>query len=299
MREELLEESSPSSPIKYILLEAKPIRSTRLRRALTICAARLATRCGQSIGWSIVCLSRSICVKCGPLIDLNEAVSMQVVRELTTVPVPKIYFAFSRRGITYIVMEYIRGETLWSYWQGIEEETKENLRSQSKEIMAELREVQQPVSGQVEAPNGGKICDNRYTERAERSFGPLATVQDFHLWLRRGISLPLKESPDNAIERSADIEEMIRLQDCRDYSAVVTHGDLSSSNIIVKNDRIVGIIDWESAAWYPDYWELTSAWNVNHTDEFWRPEIEKILDFERFRHEHRMEQIRRKCFQSP
>ena len=289
MREELLEKSSPSSPIKYVLLEAKPIRSTR---ALTICATRLATRCDQSIGWSIVRLSRSICVKCGPLIDLNEAVSMQVARELTTVPVPKVYCAFSRRGITYILMEYIRGETLWSYWQGIGEETKENLRNQLKAIMAELREVRQPVSGRIQAPNGGKIYDDRYTEGAERSFGPFVTVQDFHLWLRRGISLPLKESPENAIERSADIEEMKRLQDRRDYSTVVTHGDLSSSNTIVKNNRTVGIIDWESAAWYPDYWELTSAWNVNHTDEFWRPEIEKILDFERFRDEHRMEQIR-------
>ena len=196
-------------------------------------------------------------------------------------------------------MEYIRGETLWSYWQGIGEETKENLRNQLKEIMVELREVRQPVSGCVEAPNGGKICDDRYTEGAERSFRPFAIVQDFHLWLRRGISLPLQESPDNVIERSADIEEMIRLQDRRDYSTLVAHGDLSSSNIMVKNNRIVRIIDWEGAAWYPDYWELTSAWNVNHTDEFWRPEIKKILEFERFRDEHRMEQIRRKCFQSP
>ena len=224
---------------------------------------------------------------------------MQIIHELTTVPVPRVYCAFRRKGITYIVMEYIRGETLWSYWQGIGEETKEALRNQLKALMTELRGAQQQISGRVEAPNGGKIYDDRYTEGAELRFGPFATVQDFHLWLRRGICLPLNKGPDNEVDSSADIEEMIRLQDRRRYSTVLTHGDLSSSNIMVRKDRIVGIIDWESAAWYPDYWELTSAWNVNHTDEFWRPEIEKILDFERFRDEHKMEQIRRKYFQSP
>lgn len=34
-----------------------------------------------------------------------------------------------------------------------------------------------------------------------------------------------------------------------------THGDLSPRNIIVLNDKIVGIVDWEEAGWFPEYWE--------------------------------------------
>jgi len=34
---------------------------------------------------------------------------------------------------------------------------------------------------------------------------------------------------------------------------VFTHGDLSSLNVLVRGDQIVGIIDWETAGWYPSY----------------------------------------------
>ncbi len=71
---------------------------------------------------------------------------------------------------------------------------------------------------------------------------------------------------------------MCQIKDKRDYAIKLTHGDLNSFNIIINNDKIAGIIDWEMAGWYPDYWEFTSAWHANVYDEFWRPEVEKILE---------------------
>lgn len=39
-------------------------------------------------------------------------------------------------------------------------------------------------------------------------------------------------------------------------SSVFTHGDIAPRNIMVdENGNITGIIDWEWAGWYPDYWE--------------------------------------------
>lgn len=38
--------------------------------------------------------------------------------------------------------------------------------------------------------------------------------------------------------------------------SVFTHGDIAPRNIMVdENGNITGIIDWEWAGWYPDYWE--------------------------------------------
>ncbi|OJJ31905.1 hypothetical protein ASPWEDRAFT_43931 [Aspergillus wentii DTO 134E9] len=38
--------------------------------------------------------------------------------------------------------------------------------------------------------------------------------------------------------------------------AVFAHGDIAPRNIMVdENGNIIGIIDWEYAGWYPDYWE--------------------------------------------
>ena len=36
---------------------------------------------------------------------------------------------------------------------------------------------------------------------------------------------------------------------------VFCHGDLVPRNIFVEGSTITGIIDWEFAGWYPDYWE--------------------------------------------
>jgi aminoglycoside phosphotransferase (APT) family kinase protein len=38
-----------------------------------------------------------------------------------------------------------------------------------------------------------------------------------------------------------------------------THGDLTYVNIIVENDNLVGIIDWEASGYFPVWWEFTCA----------------------------------------
>lgn len=44
-----------------------------------------------------------------------------------------------------------------------------------------------------------------------------------------------------------------------DYDVFLSHGDLNLSNIMVKGPKgacsIPGIIDWDQAGWYPEYWE--------------------------------------------
>ncbi|KAK7461897.1 hypothetical protein VKT23_008329 [Stygiomarasmius scandens] len=42
------------------------------------------------------------------------------------------------------------------------------------------------------------------------------------------------------------------------HAIVFTHGDLNNHNIMIGQDgRISGIVDWEAAAWLPDYWEVS------------------------------------------
>ena len=41
---------------------------------------------------------------------------------------------------------------------------------------------------------------------------------------------------------------------------IFTHGDLKAHNIHVGDDgHLSGFLDWESAGWYPEYWEFTTA----------------------------------------
>ncbi|KAF9230802.1 hypothetical protein BU15DRAFT_56867 [Melanogaster broomeanus] len=47
------------------------------------------------------------------------------------------------------------------------------------------------------------------------------------------------------------------VRDCFPTEAPVyfTHGDLLSGNILVDGSRITAIIDWETAGFYPEFWE--------------------------------------------
>lgn len=38
-----------------------------------------------------------------------------------------------------------------------------------------------------------------------------------------------------------------------------THGDLNPRNILAKDGKITGIVDWENAGSYPEYREYTKA----------------------------------------
>ncbi len=290
-----METNAAEKPSYTAYPKAPPIRSTTLRRALTLVATHLACRLGYTHGFNIVRISPKKCVKRSAYMDLAEAANMEYVRAHTTIPVPKVYCAFRRKGVTYIVMEHIRGETLWAAWSGASYSRREGFREQLKNMIQDLRAVPNPNSGQVAGPQGGPVFDDRYLSETGGSFGPFANAHAFHLWLRCDLNLPVTSDSQDWIN---DAEKMIRMQDRRDYPTILTHGDLNCNNIMVKRDRIAGIIDWGGAAWYPDYWEFTSAWQGNLFDrDFWRQEVENILEGSKYSEDLEMDQIRHRLFQ--
>ncbi|KAJ7192935.1 hypothetical protein GGX14DRAFT_593791 [Mycena pura] len=56
----------------------------------------------------------------------------------------------------------------------------------------------------------------------------------------------------------------------KSYNIHFVHGDLLLHNILADSDlRPTGIIDWECAAWMPDYWETVSS-SRGHYAYMWR-----------------------------
>lgn len=103
-----------------------------------------------------------------------------------------------------------------------------------------------------------------------RRFDPFESAREFHDYLRKGTQVWSGDS--------ADLLKLTSLH-AQDWGApTFTHGDLSSLNILVRGDDVVGIIDWETAGWYPPYWEYTAACQVNPQNSFWRDEIDKFLE---------------------
>ncbi|KXG47700.1 Aminoglycoside phosphotransferase [Penicillium griseofulvum] len=258
----------PPSPPTASLNSSKPVNDNILYRCLILLAIQVYRRIRPRKG-SVLMLTNGLCVKYGRHVHLSEASTMQFISQHTSIPVPKVLCAFTRNGMTYILMERIKGDMIGKGWVNRSEDSKTKLLSQLAGMIREMRALQpsQFNKAGVASVDGGSLFDCRIPGPSLR-FGPFDTIQDFHRHLRMGMEFDSRLSPE--------IQEFIK-QQSKSWPLVLTHGDLSSLNILARGDDIVGIIDWETAGWYPSYWEYTTAYQVNPQNSFWVHEIDKFL----------------------
>jgi hypothetical protein len=85
--------------------------------------------------------------------------------------------------------------------------------------------------------DGGSLYDGRVAGTSLR-FGPFRNAQDFHKHLRVAWSSILTFTPrlTNSLLSMRNLTHRL-----------FTHGDLSSLNILACGDKVVGIVDWETA----------------------------------------------------
>jgi Ser/Thr protein kinase RdoA (MazF antagonist) len=61
-----------------------------------------------------------------------------------------------------------------------------------------------------------------------------------------------------------------KLQSLQRPGVKFTHGDIKHHNILVDEEgHITGLLDWESAGWYPEFWEYTTALRFVPKDFWW------------------------------
>lgn len=93
----------------------------------------------------------------------------------------------------------------------------------------------------------GAALDTRF---GPGKVGPFYTLDAFHDFLRRGHSP--KEFRDGCVEK---VHEE-RPKSNKPYELKFTHGNLRPPNILIDDTgRVCALIGWESAGWYPEYWE--------------------------------------------
>ncbi|KAH9892928.1 protein kinase-like domain-containing protein [Xylariomycetidae sp. FL2044] len=255
------------------MMESRPINDKLWARALTLGAVKILdnwyTRRFMKYTGGVLFVSK-FCIKTKSTTSLAEANTMQFIAQHTSIPVPKVFCAFTHKGRSYIVMEKIAGQTAGYGWYYRPEDSKQKILSQLKSLVQQLRSVPPPPGTGVANVVGGPIYDGRLPEKD--LWGPYHTQEDFHKELRNGIGI-------DAIETiPGDVKELFVFHSQEFPPPVLTHGDLSSLNIIVKGNDIVGIIDWETAGWYPYYWEYARAWNANPQNQFWQDEVDKFMD---------------------
>ncbi|KAK0111261.1 hypothetical protein ONS95_001633 [Cadophora gregata] len=209
---------------------------------------------------------------------------MQFVANHTSSPIPKVYCAFERKGCKYILMERVQGQILRDGWWKRSPEYKAKILAQIKEMVEQMRRIPPPPGQGISNVAGGPLFDSRISGGSFH--GPFNTLQDFHRHLREGY--------EGEREHEHDANRLVEWHKQYCTKPVFTHGDLSTLNILVRGDEVVGIVDWETAGWWPEYWEYTSTWHVNPHNEFWRDEVDRFLEPKV--EELEMEKVRRKYF---
>ncbi|KPM41702.1 hypothetical protein AK830_g4845 [Neonectria ditissima] len=166
----------------------------------------------------------------------NEAVALRFVKEHTTIPVPDVISSDWDR----ITMEYIEGQTLKEAWPSLTPDQRSDILAQLRGYIAQMRALGGIYLGRLDGQ--GVVVPSVMT----RSGGPFGSLVEFHDWLVR---------PPKRTQAESMYWHQITTQLGADYPIVFTHGDIAARNIMVRDGRVVALLDWEWAGWCPEYWE--------------------------------------------
>ena len=161
-----------------------------------------------------------------------------------------------------ILMTRLPGSELGEVWEDMTEDERWQIFSEMRVYLEHMRKWPNPWgSNRICSISNGLIRSIRVPRHL---IGPYDTQEDFNDYLIAPASWANRDLPNHA-------DNMILAKKLHEkpYRIVFTHGDLMHHNILVKDGHVTGFIDWESAGWYPEYWEFTTAWRYQTPDLWW------------------------------
>jgi aminoglycoside phosphotransferase len=253
----------------------------RLRSKWDLFSIRWQFKHGKQLQPGVV-KSGNIVIKCGRTISLTEAKAMKFVAENTDVPVPQVIATYdTSKGVKYLVTKYIEGATLESLLKTITRDELRTICEQLRGYMNQVRSLKPPRPSVVGAVDYSPCMDPRLFSDP---FGPFYSLDDFYHFIRR---------IEDENHPHLKIQELVRAHKSeryRNFRVLFTHCDLAPRNILVKEGKIAGIVDWELAGWYPEYWEYTRAWETAWYVRSWKSVLPEFLDV--YEEELKIERIR-------
>lgn len=193
--------------------------------------------------WSIG--SKVILKDRGSNLPTSEVPNIQFVQEPTSIPVPTVIKSWEEGKHTLILMRRIPGEPLSNVWSKLTIDEKNKIAKQTAEYLQQLRNLQ---SDKIQCLGGRPVFSNFLFKNKglnEVPRGPFASDDELWAEMERGLNEKIPEAA------------RVRLRQCMPSAMpyTFTHGDLTNVNIMVENGELTGIIDWETAGYFPVWWE--------------------------------------------
>ncbi|KAF2804715.1 uncharacterized protein BDZ99DRAFT_467396 [Mytilinidion resinicola] len=172
------------------------------------------------MGARITRLNDDAIAKSGSRVLPREEAALRLVGKLSDVPVPKVLYSHYSKLDGDLFISLSPGLTLKDLWDTLNKKTKERLYHDIWSLIRKIRQILKPPE-----------FNNFFLCLADGSCSQNVYIKDL-------------ESPPRPLINNA-------------ASSVFTHGDIALQNIIVDyyTYKITGLINWEFAGWYPDYWE--------------------------------------------
>lgn len=177
----------------------------------------------------------------------NELEAMEFVRSRTSIPIPRILKVYEFEDCHHLVMEMLSGCP-----QDAGEMDPAQLRIFGGELagyIQQLRNLEPLTWGIIGSVNCGKNHDSRLDGSA---WGPFDSIAKSHTYLSTSVWIAPCWTG-----KTSYLDMMLVHSRPEQYCIKFTQEDLRPPNILVEDGHITGIIDFEFAAWYPEYREYT------------------------------------------
>ncbi|KAB8254095.1 kinase-like domain-containing protein [Aspergillus pseudonomiae] len=173
----------------------------------------------------------------------KEVKTLDHILKYPDIPAPKLIRDWvDSDGRYFVLQERIKGKTLEQAWPTLSESQKTAIADQVVQVRKKLRSL---TSESIQTVDHGP-CE------------PALLFPD--------------RAPHGLLENLKK-----RLPKCEPY--VLTHCDLNLGNLIVRDGALVGILDWEFAAYYPVWYEYVSAsWGWTEDDAEWKRLLQQRME---------------------
>ncbi|KAM0666786.1 hypothetical protein ACQRIU_004641 [Beauveria bassiana] len=200
----------------------------------------------------------------------NEFNALDVVGKNTGVPVPRA-LDFASKWIkgnsellpqgyyrSYLLTSELPGAALSLCMDAISDADYQRIQLQLQAYVSQIRDIPQTVNPDF------VICDSRGEACRDPRIGDFTPIGPFKDEAAFSQELRFPDEPSR-----------------RGHKIVFTHADLNPRNIIVNQVKdatgtlhweVSGIVDWEAAGYYPEYWDCTKSmfegfrWPRRHND---------------------------------
>jgi aminoglycoside phosphotransferase (APT) family kinase protein len=165
---------------------------------------------------------------------------------------------FQDNGNLFMVITRVKGDMLEDVFHLMSYDERERLADDLANCVKQLRSIPNSTPYLFADTSGGRMVDHRIPDGG---CGPFNTEADFNNHLCHDGVGP-------------DLKLAIASVHSRKHKPYFTHSDLHQTNILVEGGQLSGIVDWECAAFKPEYWEFTKAmygvWGHEHMEGMMR-----------------------------